>query len=78
MLYSYNGNYPTLLPYIISLPNGSFRIGPENFTEEDIRLAGYVPVNDPPTSITEGQELKWENNDWVIVEIPIPPPPTLD
>lgn len=78
MLYSYKGNYPTLLPYVIALPNGAFRFDPATFTAEDIELAGYVPVEDPPTEVLSNQRLTWETDRWVITELPEPPLPTLD
>jgi hypothetical protein len=78
MLYSYNGNYPTALPFVISLPNGAFRFDPVTFTEEEIASAGYVLAEDPPTEVTSNQRLTWETDKWVITELPEPPLPTLD
>jgi hypothetical protein len=65
MLYSHNGNYPTLLPDSLL-----------SSTEEEIIQAGYVLVIDPPISVDSGYELYWRNNEWVLVkehEAPILP-----
>lgn len=65
MLYSHNGNYPTLLPDSLL-----------SSTEEEITQAGYVLATDPPTSVESGYELYWRNNEWVLVkehELPVLP-----
>lgn len=66
-IYSYQGNYPTEIPFRIRLSNGMTRTDPTSFTAEEIQDAGYVAVSDKP-SITENQVLSWSKDlvDWVV------------
>jgi hypothetical protein len=66
MLYSKNNNYPNTLPFRIRLPDGSTRTDPTTFTEEIISLAGYIAVEDPPTSIQSNEQLVWTGTEWKI------------
>jgi hypothetical protein len=68
MLYSYKGNYPELLPYNITLLDGSIKSNPATFTDQDILNAGYVVVPDPPISVDSGYELYWRNNQWTLIK----------
>ena len=70
MLYSKNNNYPEPLPNRIRLSNGMTRTGQHTFTEEEIRDAGYVLVDSPP-SLSDHEELHWEMGEsgifgWVV------------
>lgn len=65
MLYSFNGEYPNILPFRIKLSNGLTRTDPSTFTESEIIDAGYISVLEPPI-IENWQILHWENNNWII------------
>ena len=65
MLYSYKNQYPQLIPYRITLPNGSTRTDPSTFTSEEIALAGYAEVEDPP-EISQYQSLIWNGTQRVV------------
>jgi hypothetical protein len=65
MLYSHKGKYPEQLPNRIRMPDSLTKTKP--FTDQDIELAGYVPVENAPT-ITWYQELKWSGTEWFVVE----------
>lgn len=65
MLYSFNGEYPNVLPFRIKLSNGLTRTDPSTFTESEIIDAGYILVLEPPI-IENWQTLHWENNNWII------------
>jgi hypothetical protein len=65
MLYTYKGSYPTHLPNRIRLPNGQTRTQP--FSQEDILLAEYEFVENPP-SVQYNQKLLWVNKQWQVVE----------
>lgn len=65
MLYSLNGNYPTLLPQRIRLSNGMTRTDSSTFTQEELTDAGYLEVSDPPT-YSYPDVLEWSNNSWVV------------
>lgn len=69
MLYSKDGQYPTLLPYRIRMPDGSTRTDPSSFIEEDLSLAGYIAVEEPPESISANQRLEWTGTEWNVIEI---------
>jgi hypothetical protein len=68
-LYSYQGNYPTTLPFRIRLEDGSTRTDPSTFTPEEIAIAGYLAVDNPPI-IEPNEALEWNSQDllWVVRE----------
>jgi hypothetical protein len=65
MLYSHNGNFPTLLPDRIRLSNGMTRTDSSTFTNEEITDAGYIEVADPP-SYSYPDVLEWVGNAWIV------------
>lgn len=70
MLYSHNRNYPTSsLPNRIRLSNGLTRTDKNSFTEEEIADAGYVPVKDKPTYNENLQKVKWNGDDWEVIQL---------
>lgn len=67
MLYSYNNQYPTELPFRITLTNGRTRTDPSTFTAEEIADAGYVLVDNAP-SYDYPNKLEWTGTDWLVRE----------
>mgnify|MGYP003137236909 FL=1 len=68
-LYSKNGELPNYLPDRIRLSNGLTKTDRETFTQEDISQAGYVAVEEPPTtSFNQVSEWNSENLSWSIRE----------
>lgn len=66
MLYSKDGSYPNTLPFRIKLSDGRTRTDPSTFTPEEIADAGYITVDDPPSSIPNTQILEWTGTEWNI------------
>lgn len=66
-LYSYQGNYPSTIPFRIRLSDGMTRTDPSTFTAEEIQDAGYVAVSDMPVA-NSNQVLSWSKDlvDWVL------------
>ena len=66
-LYSYKQQYPTSLPFRITLSDGRTRTDPSSFTEEELLDAGYTLVDDQP-SYTSSQVLDWDSlsNSWSV------------
>lgn len=66
-LYTKNGEYPTRLPHMIRLSDGTVRSDRSSFTPEEISDAGYIQVDDPPTA-NYPNKLEWdgENLQWII------------
>ena len=67
-LYSFNGNYPDILPNRIRLSNGLTKTDRTTFTDSDLLDAKYIPVADkpfPPDSADfavvewDGSNLRW-------------------
>ncbi len=58
-------NKPTRLPTRLSLPDGSTRTDPLTFTEEEIRLAGYLRAPSPPQAQFP-QRADWSNGVWTV------------
>lgn len=65
MLYSHNGNFPTVLPDRIRLSNGMTRTDSSTFTTEEITDAGYMEVSNPP-SYDYPNVLEWVAGSWVV------------
>ena len=65
-LYSYNKNFPSLLPHRIRLSNGSTRTDPSTFTAEEIADAGYVLAETMPNSNPVTQRLAWNGIAWEV------------
>lgn len=65
MLYSHNGNFPTVLPDRIRLSNGMTRTDSSTFTTEEITDAGYTEVSNPP-SYDYPNVLEWVAGSWVV------------
>ena len=65
-LYSKDGSYPNQIPFRIKLSNGLTRTDPSTFTPEETADAGYITVEDPPTSIPDTQILEWTGTNWNI------------
>ena len=65
-LYSKDGSYPNQIPFRIKLSNGLTRTDPSTFTPEETADAGYIAVEDPPTSIPDTQILEWTGTNWNI------------
>lgn len=63
-LYSYQGAYPTLLPFRIHLSDGRTRTDSSTFTPEEIADAGYIAAGSPPT-IESNQVLEWHGDDFL-------------
>lgn len=66
MLYTLNGQYPTQLPFRITLSDGRVRTDHTTFTPEEIADAGYTQVADPPSYNSEYQSLGWDGTNWTI------------
>ena len=66
-LYTKNGEYPTTLPHMIRLSNGTVRSDRTTFTEQEIADVGYVEVENPPT-VEYPNKLEWdgENLQWIV------------
>lgn len=69
MLYSKNGQYPNLLPERIRMPDGSTRTDSSTYTDQDILLAGYVPVPNPPSFISSDEILEWTGTAWHVKRV---------
>ena len=68
-LYSYNGGYPSSLPFRIRLSNGTTKTDPSTFSIDDLNDAGYTEAPDKPI-IPEGNILLWneESLSWNLRE----------
>jgi hypothetical protein len=66
-LYSYKQQYPTSLPFRITLSDGRTRTDPSSFTQGELLDAGYTLVEDQP-SYTSNQVLDWNSvgNSWTV------------
>jgi len=64
-LYSKNGGYPSTLPNRIKFSDGTTKTDSSTFTVEDLENAGYVPVDNPPTS-SFPQKIDWDGTNWVV------------
>ena len=69
MLYSYKGEYPTLLPERIRLSSGLTRTDSSTFTTEELTDAGYVAAGDPPSFDGDTQKVIWNGTAWEVVEL---------
>jgi hypothetical protein len=65
MLYSKNNGYPQPLPFRIVLPDNRTRTDPTTFSAEEISLAGYTPVSQPP-QYAQNQVLVWTGVEWQV------------
>ena len=65
-LYSCNGQYPSVLPESIRMPDGLTRTDSTTFTDEEILLAGYVRVHEPSVYNDEKENISWEIDHWKI------------
>ena len=65
-IYSKNGEYPTALPHRIILSSGTSRTGINTFTAEEIRDAGFIEIELPP-SIEYPNIVEWDkvNLQWI-------------
>ena len=70
MLYSKNGDYPTILPNRIRMSNGFTRTGRDTFTEEEIKDSGYISVPDKPQAKIY-QEIRWISIElkWDVIKL---------
>ena len=70
MLYSKNGDYPTILPNRIRMSNGFTRTGRDTFTEEEIKDSGYISVPDKPQAKIY-QEIRWNSIElkWDVIKL---------
>lgn len=66
MLYSYNGNTPSPLPFRIKLSNGFTRTDPTTFTEEEIADAGYSGPYTEPAYDPSTESIAWINGHYKI------------
>lgn len=70
-LYSLNGEIPQALPFRIYLTDSDglvyTRTDPESFTPEEIALAGYVEVSDPPET-PENHSVSWSGTEWIVTD----------
>lgn len=66
-LYSLNGQYPTQIPFRIKLSDGRTRTDPSSFTDEEIADAGYILVDNPP-STTPDKVIEWKQDtlSWIV------------
>ena len=69
MLYSYKGQYPSLLPERIRLSDGSTRTDSSSFTNEELTDAGYVSAGDPPSYDNDTQKVTWNESSWEVVSL---------
>lgn len=67
MLYSYKNQYPKPLPYRIKLPDGTTKTDPSTFTDYDLISAGYIAVENPPSSVYPNK-VDWNGTSWFIRE----------
>lgn len=67
-LYSHKGDYPSVLPNRIVLPNGFTRTDRTTYTEEEIYEAGYVEVPSSP-NFDFPNRLDWDSEtlQWIIL-----------
>lgn len=70
VLYSHLGQYPNSLPFRIAMPDGTTRTDPNTFTQEELQLAGYQQVEDPP-ALEQNQKLIWNQElaSWQIEQL---------
>lgn len=66
MLYSHNGQYPTILPHRITLSDGTTRTDVSTFTEEELADAGYVAVTAPIPTAVYPQRADWDGSAWYL------------
>jgi hypothetical protein len=79
MHYSYNNQYPVSFEYLpdrIRMPDGTTRTDKATFTEEELSLAGWIIVNNPPDYDRSKTKLEWsikEDNSygWIVRGIPL-------
>jgi hypothetical protein len=80
MLYSFKNNYPISkleIPNRIRMPDGTTRtsVDGSSFTEEELILAGWTPVEDPPAYDSDRNTLIWGitqdlSYGWILQVIP--------
>jgi hypothetical protein len=69
MFYSYNNQYPDVLPDRIRLSNGMTRTDKSTFTEEELIDAGYKLTTAPLNYDNRSQSLSWDGDNWIISEL---------
>jgi len=69
MLYSYNNQYPQVLPHRIRLSSGLTRTDSSTFTAEELADAGYVLVDSSPLFEDTTHKLVWNSGSWEVVSL---------
>ena len=70
--YSLNEEYPLIwdeLPERIRLSNGNTRTDKENFTEDELKDAGYVFTDIYPNYNDETHKCVWNKTEWKLIEL---------
>ena len=69
MPYSYNNQYPEVLPHRIRLSSGLTRTDSSTFTAEEIADAGYVLADTSPSYDVTTQKVIWNSGSWEVVSL---------
>lgn len=69
MKYSYNNQYPTVLPNRIRLSSGLTRTDVSTFTNDEIADAGYVAAPIAPSYDSSTHKLTWNSGSWNVVAL---------
>jgi hypothetical protein len=71
ILYYKEGSIPQELPKRLTLPDGSTRTDPNDFTEEMISLAGWSVVPEKPECNFATHKIIWSlsDNNWIVEEL---------
>lgn len=71
-LYSYKGTEPSILPNRIRLSNGLTKTNKEEFTQDDLKDAGYTEITQLyPAFLQTNEKVVWNSNDlrWDVVAL---------
>jgi hypothetical protein len=67
MLYSFNKQYPKLLPERVRLEDGSTRTGLALLSVAELEKLGFVPVSEPP-AVPQTSTAVWSGVNWTVRE----------
>lgn len=65
-LYSLHNQYPTPLPFRITLPNGFTRTDPSTFTESEIVAAGFTGPYEYPVYNVKIETIDWDGYQFIV------------
>lgn len=65
-LYSFNGAWPTALPFRVKLSDGTTRTDPATFTQAELEVWGYTGPFTPPTFDNLTEVLEWSGSEYSV------------